>query len=741
MFQGAFVNEDTKPATTEKADPVLPPLRGDLEVTGREAAGRTEYVLKDPLSNRFFRVGEIEWFVARLLDGRRTLGQVRARTLEQFPAATLDETAVRRFVRQLALTGMLRLNGRVDVERLLAERKTSLASRLLALPGRLFYIRLPLANPDAMLSRVAPRIGGLLRPWVLMLCGLVVLAAAALAVWQAGRLAELQAEFLTPRGLLWLLAALVGIKVLHELGHAVVCKLLGGRVPEMGLALIVFTPCLYCDVSDAWMMRSRWHRMAVTAAGIAVELVLAAAATMVFFVTRPGWLHQVSFSVMVTAALSTLLFNGNPLLRYDGYYLLSDLLEVPNLRLWARRYVLGLLRRVVFGVPLGEADRPERHRVLLAAYAVASYLYGWFVLYVILGVVYRKLEPLGLQAVAGMLIAVSVAVQLGVPGWHLAAVLVRMIRTRGNTRQFLRPAAMAVAAALAVGLVLTLPIDDTLSRACIVKPAQPSEVYAPHAGVVAEVRVTSGQRVEAAEVLLVIDSPELGLERDRTRFDLEENKLLTDRAAALAARAEAAGRSDEAAQRRAELGHLAVRAGQLETALANAQAKVDELVVKAPRDGVIQSDAVGDLKGRYVEQGALLVALGRPGEVKVSIELSEQAAERVAVGSVADLRVSASPGRTFRGRIVSKAQAASTQTPAVLTTAFGGDVPMRPTTSGWQIAERVYGAEMEVEDGEAVLRPNMSGKARVHLGRRSVGSWLWRTVEDQLSLDVLLTWK
>jgi len=723
------------------SDAALPPLRNDLEVTERHVADRVEYVLKDPLSNRFFRVGEVEWFVARLLDGRRTAAEVLTRTREQFPATSLDEPAVRRFVRQLALTGMLRLSGRVDLERLLAERKTSWAARILSLPSRIFYVRLPLVNPDAALTRWLPLIRGVLRPWTAVLCAGLVLAAALLAVWRVDRFAEPQAEFLTPAGLAWLLAALVAVKVVHELAHAAVCKHLGGRVPEMGLVLIVFTPCLYCDVSDAWTMPSRWRRLAVTAAGIAVELVLAAAAMIVFLVTRPGWLHQASFSVMVTASLSTLFFNGNPLLRYDGYYLLSDLIEVPNLRLRAQRYVTGLARRVVFGTPLDEADRPERRRGLLAAYAVASYLYGWFVLYAILLLVYRHLEPYGLQTLAAVLIVAAALMQVAMPAWRLTRALARMLATRGNTRQFIRPAAIAAATGLAVGLLLAVPVEDTLTRSCVVRPAEPTEVQAPQAGLVRDVGVKAGQAVTKGQTLLVIENPELVQNRDRARFDVEQNQLLLSRATKLAAEAENAGRTADAARWRGEQQKLEVRAAQLATALADTQAKVDALRVAAPRDGVVQTEAVADLGGRYVEQGAALMTLGRPGETKVSIELSEQAAERVAVGSVAEVRVPAAPERTFRGRIVSKARAASARTPAVLTTQFGGDVPVRATTAGWQMAERVYGAEMEVEDGGTVLRPNMSGKARVYLGRRSLGSWLWQAVKDELSLDVLLRWR
>jgi putative peptide zinc metalloprotease protein len=722
-------------------DPALPPLRNDLEVTERQAAGRVEYVLKDPLANRFFRVGEVEWFVARLLDGRRTAGEVLARAREQFPATTLDEAAVRHFVRQLALTGMLRLNGRVDIERLLAERKTSWAARILSLPSRIFYIRVPLVNPDAALTRWLPLVRSVLRPWAAVLCTLLVLAAALLAVWQADRFAEPQAEFLTPAGLAWLLAALVAVKVVHELAHAAVCKHLGGRVPEMGLVLIVFTPCLYCDVSDAWTMPSRRRRLAVTAAGIAVELALAAAAMIVFLVTRPGWLHQASFSVMVTASLSTLFFNGNPLLRYDGYYLLSDLIEVPNLRLRAQRYVVGLARQAVFGRPLDEADRPERRRGLLAAYAVASYLYGWFVLYAILVLAYRHLESYGLQALAAALIVTAALMQVGVPVWRLTRALARMIATRGNTRQFIRPAAIAAALGLAVGLLLAVPVDDTLTRSCVVRPAEPTDVQAPQAGLVREVRVRAGQAVKEGQTLLVMDNPELAHSRNRAGFDVAENQLLLSRVTKAAVEAENAGRTAEAKRWRGEQQKLEVRAAQLATAQADAQAKVDALCVTAPRDGVVLTEAVAELGGRYVEQGATLMTLGRPGETKVSIELSEQAAERVGVGSVAEVRVPAAPEQTFRGRIVSKARAASAQTAAVLTTQFGGDVPVRATTAGWQTAERVYGAEMEVDDGSTTLRPNMSGKARVYLGRRSLGSWLWQAVEDELSLDVLLQWR
>jgi putative peptide zinc metalloprotease protein len=704
----------------------LPSLRSDLEVARREIGGRVEVVLKDPPSNRFFRLGETEWFIARLLDGRRSLADVRSRTLEQFPNLKLPEDEVRHFVSRLAMAGMLRLTGRQDLERLLAAPKRGWIVHLLALPGRLFYLRLPLVNPDRFISWLAPRVRWMGRPRAMMLWGLMILAAVLLLAGNTGRLLEPRAEFLSPRGILWLVVALVVVKVVHEIAHAAVCRNYGGRVSEMGLVLIVFTPCLYCDVSDAWMFPERRKRLAVTAAGIAVELVLAALATVVFVLTRPGWLHQAAFSLMVTASVSTLLFNANPLLRYDGYYLLSDLIEVPNLRLRARRYIAALGRRWVFGTPMTDTDCPDTHRGLIAGYAVASYLYGWFILYAILGIVYRKLEPYGLQTLAGTLIVLSVAAQVGVPMARLLSAIGRMLRTPGRTRQFLRPALIATVLLVAVTVLLSVPVDLTVSHACEIQAAAPIDLRTAQAGFVTRVTVSGGASVERGQRLIVLENRELTHQLERAEADCRANQIRLKQA--------------QAADRQSEVRQLEMMAVQLEEVRRDAKAKVDQLVITTPRAGRLLAERPEDLVGRYFEAGDLLLRVSERGQVKAALEVSERTAEKVPVGSVADLRVHGLPRRTFRGRIARSASTASRQTPAVLTTAFGGDVAVRHSATGVTTAERVYRTEMHLLEAPADLRPGMSGRVRIRLGRRSLGRWLTRTLLDQLSLDVLLDW-
>lgn len=723
----AGTSNPSSAASEDRSAVVVPPLRSDLEVTCRQAAGQAEVVLKDPLGNRYFRVRDHEWFVARLFDGKRTVDEVSARAAKEFPQLEMSADEIRRFAQRLALAGVLRLDGRRDLARLLAQRKRTVLTRALAVPGRLFFFRVPLGNPDPLVSWLTPRLRPLIQPRTLVAVATLFLAALALALWQRHRLLEPRAEFLSPVGILWLLAAVIVIKMFHELGHAVTCRHFGGRVTEMGLCFIVFTPCLYCDVSDAWMFPERWRRMAVTAAGVAVELALAAVATIVFFLTRPGWLHQAAFSVMVAASLSTILFNGNPLLRYDGYYLLSDGLEMPNLRIRSRRYAAALMRRIFFGTPVADIDRPERRRGLVLAYAAASYLYGWFILYVILGLIYRKLEPFGLQALAALLIVMSVAVQIGVPLYQLAASLAALARGPKGLTRFVRPVATVAILAVTIGLVLAVSFNETLTRACVVEPLDPLDIRAPSSAVVVRVCARAGEHVGAGRLLVVLESPELARERDRADADCRENAVLL-------ARARAAG--DQTVVRQLEL-----RGEQLETRRADAHARVDELAIAAPRDAVILTERPTDLVGRIAAEGDLLLRLARPGEIKVAMEMSERDAERVAVGSVADLRVRALPEETFSGRVAASSRVASTETAAVLTTHFGGEVPTLRTPAGWRAAHKLYRAEMDVFDAHSRLRPGMSGRARIHLGRTSVGSWLWTAVTSQLSLDVLLAWR
>ena len=189
-------------------------------------------------------------------------------------------------------------------------------------------------------------------------------------------------QFVTPGNLVWLAGILATAKILHELGHALTCIRLGGQCRELGLMLLVFTPCLYCDVSDAWTFSNKWRRIAVSAAGIIVEINLAAVAALLWCFSPIGLVHALAFNVMVVCSVSTLLFNGNPLMRYDGYYVLADLVEVPNLAEQSRAVLARAAAFLFLGIrqPRDSVSRrgEARGQLLLGLYGLASSAYRGF---------------------------------------------------------------------------------------------------------------------------------------------------------------------------------------------------------------------------------------------------------------------------------------------------------------------------------------------------------------------------
>ena len=218
--------------------------------------------------------------------------------------------------------------------------------------------------------------------------------------------------------------ALALVKIVHELAHALTCVHVGGQCHEIGLLLLVFTPCLYCDVSDAWSIASKWRRIAVSAAGVIVEVCLAAAATLLWWFSAPGAFHTLCLHIMIVCSVSTLLLNGNPLLRYDGYYVLADWLEVPNLGQQSQALLNRLLAGFFLGiVPPADRSLPQRSRGLLVAYAVVSALYRWLIVLGILWFCYRVAKTYGIEVIAVGLAVLVIAGMVFAPAWNLVRFL------------------------------------------------------------------------------------------------------------------------------------------------------------------------------------------------------------------------------------------------------------------------------------------------------------------------------
>ena len=303
----------------------------------------------------------------------------------------------------------------------------------------------------------------------------------------------------------WVCLAVV--KIIHEFGHGLTAKHYGGEVHEMGLLFLVLTPALYCDVTDSWLLPNKWKRIWISAAGIYVECFLASIATFVWWYSTPGLLNSLAMATMFICSVNTILFNANPLLRYDGYYVMADWLEIPNLRIKSTQFFTYLIQEKVLGLEIPvQSYLPKSRRYLFVTYAIASYIYRWFVTFAILWFLSQVLKPYKLESVSYLLALVSLVPLAGMPVYQIG----KFLRTPGRLRKVkkVRATAFAVAAIAIVTGILLIPTPLRVGGTFVLKLAKPEVVYVETEGRLVELNVKNGQWVTKDTVLAKLSNPE-----------------------------------------------------------------------------------------------------------------------------------------------------------------------------------------------------------------------------------------
>ena len=329
-------------------------VRPDLVVRRQVYEGRTHYVVKDPVGLRYFRFKEEEYFLVESLDGKRRLEEVREDYEREFRPQKIEIEELARFASQLTQAGIASVDssgqGQVLYERF---RKFRFKQRLAAW-SNILYVKLPVLDPDRLLTRMVPWLSWIYHTMTVCLTILFWLTA---LLWVASHYDEFQARlpefysFFNWRNIVFMWIPLGVVKIIHEFGHGVTCKYFKGECHEMGVLFLVLSPCLYCDVSDSWLLPNKWHRVWIGAAGIYVELTIASLCTFAWWNSEAGTLlNSICLSTMFVCSVNTVMFNANPLLRYDGYYMLMDMLEIPNLRQKAVRLFSSLFGKVCMGL-------------------------------------------------------------------------------------------------------------------------------------------------------------------------------------------------------------------------------------------------------------------------------------------------------------------------------------------------------------------------------------------------------
>jgi len=307
-----------------------PKFRPDLESSPiHESGGENNIVLKDPVSEKYFRLSEWEYELLKTLDGRITVSEAvsRLKSLGHY----YSEEDARLMVGKASQAGLLLGTGfgSAKFQKELGDRLTA-AKKSRRLAG-MYFMFIPLINPDRFLASTLWLYRAIANRWTLVMLALLTPGAIYLGVLAAMSRDGEFLFFFNLHNLLYLWVTIGITKLAHEFAHAYRAKSFGLRVPQMGVAFLIFFPCLYCNTTQAWQLADRKERISISAAGIIAEGALAVMASYVWYFSRPGILNSLAFYLMAVSFVSTVLFNANPLMRYDGYYILSDWLGVPNL--------------------------------------------------------------------------------------------------------------------------------------------------------------------------------------------------------------------------------------------------------------------------------------------------------------------------------------------------------------------------------------------------------------------------
>src|SRR5688572_25665118 len=380
-------------------------LRPSAQISRQYYRGERWYVVRDPAGNQYHRLSSAAYRFVGLLDGSRTVAEAWDTAGGVLADDAPTQPEVVQILSQLHAANLLEANITADAGVLLRRHKKMMKKRLQGRLMNIMFPRIPLWDLDKFLVRWMPfmrtfflnKFGAIL--WLVVVIG----ACAAIAPdW--GRLKTSAADAISPGNWPFLWATFCIIKLIHELGHAFACRRFGGEVHELGIMFLVFVPAPYVDASSAWSLPSKWQRIFVGAGGMIFELFVAAICAFVWLYTAPGTLvSQLAYNTMFIASVSTIIFNANPLLRYDGYYILSDWLEIPNLRQKSQEYTFGLIKRHVFRVKSPIPLPPVPQRFWLFIYHCTSSVYRVFVGIMIILVVANEVPVLGiLMAIGGV---------------------------------------------------------------------------------------------------------------------------------------------------------------------------------------------------------------------------------------------------------------------------------------------------------------------------------------------------
>jgi putative peptide zinc metalloprotease protein len=740
-------------------------LKSDLIVSRQDNADGVFYVVKDPSTERFFRFKEVENYIASQCDGRTSKETILLRVEEKFDVSLSPEN-LDQFIDRLRKIGLL-----IDENSLPASK---IRSRI---AGEIFYLRCRLFNPDRFLDWLLPKVQFFFTPAFIFLSAMMVLFAAGIT---AVSFADIRHQFYGVFGIEFLVQVwviMLGVVFLHELAHGLTCKYFGGHVREIGFLLIYFQPAFYCNVSDAWLFPKKGHRMWVTFAGGYFEIFLWAIATTIWRATDPGTgINHLALVITATSGFK-IFFNMNPLIKLDGYYLLCDWLDIPNLRPKATEYFATRVKRI-FG--FNTAPSPEvspRLRNFFILYSLLSAVY----IYWILGSIVLWSGDFMMsryQAWGFAIFITALIVMFRRPLKSIFSSITSGIKIRPLIRgKIPGPLKWLAFLALVTGALFYFKSDLKVSGPFVVLP-QHIAVRAEADGIIEEILVKEGDAVKAGDLIARVANRDYQASLLTTQAEIHSKiadlRLLKSGAKPeeiQAARTQAVKSEEllklataqlerdqnmmetrlisaseferthevflirekelEEAQGKLKILESGTRSEQLEAAEATIQAlraheqflsqQLQSLDIYSPIDGVVTTHKLQEKLRETIKKGDLVTEVYAMKTVNVEIAVPEKEIGEVRIGQKVVLKARAYPGETFEGSVISIAPVAT--------------LP----TEEWS-PDRTVLVTTQLDNSSGLLKPEMTGHGKIYCGEYKLIELTTRRLVRYLRVEFWSWW-
>ena len=684
-------------------------LRGHVESHRQDFRGDIWYVLQDHHSGKFHRITPAANYMLALMNGQRSMQAIWEAACTRFPEEPPTQSETIRLMAQLHRADLIVSDLPPDMAEIGERHGKQKRQTMLARIRNPMALRLPLFDPDRFLGATLPLVRWLYSPlgfvlWLgLVISGLVLFGLNYTALTDGFRDQVLAAE-----NLIIIVLAYPLVKALHELGHGYAAKAWGGEVHEIGVMFLVFIPVPYVDASDSAAFASKWRRAVVGGAGIMVELALAALALIFWVNAEPGLLRAFAFNVMLIGGISTLLFNGNPLLRFDGYFVMSDLLEIPNMGQRANKYFFYLIRRYLFRIKDATSPVTARgERGWFFFYAIAAFIYRLFISFAIALFVASKFFFIGIILAIWALINTFVSPILkGIK--YMAA----SPELRGK-----RGAAAAVVGLVMAGILgafLYLPSPYVTVSYGVVWLGQNQIIRAQTDGIVTEVALANGAQAQTGQEVVTLSDEVLDLRIEALRSQLRENEL----------RLRVATLTDQV---QAQL--LRDRMALLEDQIAGLGERRAALSVTAPGAGRVVIEDPQNLPNRLVQQGEVIGYIVGDDAMALRVAIPQAKAELIRSRTEAvEILFFDDPANPVPARLIAELPQSQNTVPSrALATEGGGDIVLNPAgQTALSTLESVFQFEVAPLHAREVSHVGQRALVKFDHGTEPVGFRLYR---------------